>query len=258
MIHAPGSHLGCLTAKRTLGLAALLSRTQYFLAPGTYQVQSQYSGDTHYQGAYSFAVFVVVTALPPTFTVSAPSLTIGAPGANSGNTSVITVNSQNGFTGTVNFTCNIKFQGAGMANDPPTCILSNSGVVSLTSSTTSGTLTASFATTAASGTGRVAGVQRPLNPTRISTWPFLGESAIFASLLLLPRGIRRKSLIGKTTSVALIFWVAALGIGCGGGQSSSGPTPPTNQGTTTGAYTVTISGTSGNVAVSTTFTLTLQ
>jgi hypothetical protein len=229
---------------------------QFFLAPGNYQVQSQYSGDANYQGAYSFGIIIAVTALPQTFALTAPSLTI-APGTTTGNSTVITVTPQNNFTGTINFTCSVAPQGGGVFFDIPTCALTNS-VLSINSSQPSASLTAVFTTTAPSGAGNVAALHRPAPRQSRSTWQSIGEGAILTGLLLIPAGFRRKSVFGKWTSLGAILFSTALWIGCGGGGPGGSSSNPTNPGTSVGAYIVTIGGTSGTTTVSTTFTLTVQ
>jgi pseudomonalisin len=229
---------------------------QFFLAPGNYQVGSQYSGDANYQGAYSFGVLIAVTALPETFTLTAPPLTI-APGATTGNSTVITVTPQNNFTGTINFTCSVSPQGGGVFFDTPTCALTSSSL-SLNSSQPSATLTAVFTTTAPSGAGNVAAHHRPAPPQSRSTWQSIGEGAILTGLLLIPAGFRRKFVFDKWISLGIILLSTALWIGCGGGGPGGSSSNPTNPGTSPGAYTVTIGGTSGTTTVSTTFTLTVK
>ena len=254
-----GVNLGAAVAL-TSGTAT--SPAEPFTTAGTYKITAQYSGDSNYQPATSEVTSLTVTAPgpPPTYTITAPPLIITAPGAITGNTSTITLTAQNGFVGTIAVTCAVAYQGTGTANDPPTCTLSSSGSVALSSTTTSATLTATFATTAPSGAGKVALLQHPANPKQRHPWPTPGEGALLACLVLLPFGLRSKFLRGKAPTLktaALLFLVCAAGLatGCGG---SSNPPPVTNPGTSTGAYTVTLTGTSGSTTITTTVTLTVQ
>jgi hypothetical protein len=84
-------------------------------------------------------------------------------------------------------------------------------------------------------------------------FPLTGLSLIGMTVLRIPRRYRKAAAIVFTLLCG--SWLGLL-IGCGGGSSGS-TTPPYN-GTPKGTYTVTVSGTSGNLTETTTFSLTVN
>ena len=243
-----------LGAPITLSNGAATTPAESFSATGTYSITAQYSGDSNYNAATSNTFGLMVTAAPPpSFTLSAPALTISAPGATTGNTSTITITDQNGFSGSVSVVCSVVYAGTGTANDLPTCALSNNGSVALSSSTPSATVTATITTTAASSAHSIPFPQ----PFRWAE----GGGVAFACLLFLPVGVRRITFLKGSYGKSLVWSLMLLAVltvvvGCGG--STSTPTQPANPGTTAGAYTVTITGASGSTTAQTTFTLTVN
>ena len=105
---------------------------------------------------------------------SASTLTIASPGGTA--TTAIQLSSLDGFTGTVNLTCAVTYQGQGTPTAAPTCSLSPTQVQVTGSSPISSTLTIS--TTAASASARL---QRTFNQSLIA----------FAGLLFLGAVPRR-------------------------------------------------------------------
>jgi hypothetical protein len=88
-------------------------------------------------------------------------LTIASAGGTA--TTAIQLSSLDGFSGTVNLTCAVNYQGQGTPNDPPTCSLSPAQVQVTGRSPISSTLTVS--TTAASTSARL---QRTFNQSLIA------------------------------------------------------------------------------------------
>ena len=176
---------------------------------------------------FAYANGTVTVTPVPTFVVagSSTSLTI-APGAATGNTVPISVTPSNGFTGTVSLSCSIS---PVAASHPVTCSLSPTSVT--ISGTTPQTSTLTILTTAASvGENRM---ERLL-------WPAGGTTLALVMLIGVPR--RRRSWLAMAAVLALFVSVGAAGCGGGSGNGGSG-----NSGTTAGAYTVTVTGTSGAV-----------
>jgi hypothetical protein len=176
-------------------------------------------------------------------TVSTPSTGLTVSSAGGSATATIQLTPADGFTGTVNLTCNVTYTGQGTATDPPTCSLNPSQATVTGGTAVSTTLTIS--TTAASSSARLGGDWR--NAGRIL--------AAFLFLGLIPRR-RWKGL--ALLALLCIVGTAAI-IGCGGGSSGGGgTTPPTNPGTTAGNYSVTVTATSGTITASTTIPISVQ
>ncbi len=176
------------------------------------------------------------------FTVSSNStaLTIASPGGTT--TATISLSPQSGFSGAVNLTCAVTYQGQGTPSSPPTCSL-NPPQAQITGSPISSTLTVS--TTAASAAAM---------PKRLFDNYRLALAALLFLGVLPRRRLRSGLLFAALCSVAL-----SGTLGCSPGKSGSGNNTPTpNPGTTTGNYQVTVTATSGTVTTSTTIPLSLQ
>lgn len=84
-----------------------------------------------------------------------------------------------------------------------------------------------------------------------ATWmPFTGLGLIGMIVMVTPKKRGRAAILLMTL---LLMGVLTLLVGCGGG---GGPMP--NPGTQKGTFTVTVTGTSGNITHSATFSLTVQ
>ena len=183
------------------------------------------------------------TAVAVTLAPGSSALTIASAGGTA--TTAIQLSSLDGFSGTVNLTCAVNYQGQSTPNDPPTCSLSPAQVQVTGSSPISTTLTIS--TTAAGSTS--ARLQRTFNQSLIA----------FAGLLFLgtmPRRLWR----GRLLLVSLCLITLGSMLGCGGSSNSSGSgnTPTPIPGTTSGNYQVLVTGTSGTAKISTTIQLSIQ
>jgi hypothetical protein len=180
------------------------------------------------------------TAAAVSLASSSSALTIASAGGTA--TTAIQLSSLDGFSGTVNLTCAVNYQGQGTPNDPPTCSLNPAQVQITSSSPISSTLTVS--TTAASTSARL---QRTFNQSLIA----------FAGVLVLgtmPRRLWR----GRLLLVALCLITLGGMLGCGGSSSGSGKTSTPIPGTTSGNYQVVVTGTSGALKASTTIPLSIQ
>jgi sugar lactone lactonase YvrE len=164
-----------------------------------------------------------------------------APGAASGNTTTVSVTPWYGFTGMVMLNCTIA---PAAASDPPTCSLPAS--VTVTNEYPQ-TATLTVTTTAASA----------MNERMRALWHG-AAGAVLACVVLLFAPPRRRSWLAVMGWVVL--FVAATGIGCGGGgkMSNGGGGRQTNPGTTPGTYTVTITGVSGGMTETGTVALVVQ
>ncbi|MGD0098604.1 MAG: Ig-like domain repeat protein [Terracidiphilus sp.] len=210
------------------------------LAIGSDTLTATYMPDTNSSSTYNGATgstSVAVTAAPsfgPPSGFQPGSISI-LPGATSGNTTAISVVGSNGFSGTLSLTCSIT---PAAASDPPTCTLTPSSLTLSGTTAQSSTLTV-YSTAASSAANR----------TPDLFWPRTGGVALaFAFLLITPR--QRRNWLAV---LALLAVVASIGVfGCGGGGSSGsggGGGGGGNTGTTPGAYTVTVTGTSGATTV---------
>jgi hypothetical protein len=190
--------------------------------------------------AASAAYVIQGTTTQAAFTLSGssiPSLSAGGTG-----TSTITVTPSGGFTGSVSLSCAVTSSPAGAVN-PPTCSVSAPGAISGTQAVTA---KLTINTTGAS----TASLHHPLHP-----FVEAGGGALVAVLLFwFPLRRRRwQSMLG----LLLLTTLAVVASGCG--VSKSLPiTKPGSGGTTAGAYTITVTGTSGAMQSTTSVPVTVQ
>ena len=232
-----GAALGSAVALANNSAGSTLSLS----TPGTYTLTAAYSGDTYYSPSNSSSVQVIVTAAPPSFTLSPASPSISfASGATIGNSDSIGLTSTSGFVGSVALSCSIS---SGAAAFPPACAISPASSLLAANGTATATVTITSTTAQASAA-------LPLLPRGFGiVW------ALMCGFGLLPvKSWRRKWL--------LRLGVASFGLllameGCGSGPSA----PP---GSSAGMYTVTVTGngeSSGALSPSTassTFSVTIQ
>ncbi len=161
------------------------------------------------------------------------SLTL-TPGTATGNTGTISVKGTNGFSGTVNLTCSVTTKLTSVS-DMPTCSLNPTSVAITGVAAQASTLTVN--TTPASSAE---------NQKRSLFWPSTSGAA-FAFALLYVRPRKRKD---RMAILGLLLFLVSSGlVACGGGSSGSGGgNRGTDSGTTPGAYTITVTGTSGSVS----------
>jgi hypothetical protein len=227
------------------------------LAVGGAVVTGNYSGDANYlPGSSGDQVFV--SAVPtPGISIAGAALTI-THGATTGNTSTITVTPSNGFTGSVALTATITSQPAG-ASDLPTLSFGATTPVNITG-TAAGTATLTITTTPTTTTSNAA---RETDRASRGGWIPAGGMALACVLFLIRPAQRRK----WRTLLGMFFFCIALAGGvfaCGGGGGSSntggggGGGTTTNYGTTTGAYTISITATSGTLTAQTPIVLTVN
>jgi subtilase family serine protease len=180
---------------------------------------------------------VVLTVSPaPTFAIAGTAVSV-APGATTGNTSIITVTPSNGFTGTVSLSCAIT---PTAANDPATCSIPASVTISGTTAQTAMlTVNTTAATTA-------------LNHPKKLFWPSADEAAL-ALVLFFGIPAQRRSWRSMFGTAVLLVLISCVVLGCGSSSGRGG-----NPGTTAGTYTVTVTGISGVTTTTGTVTLTVQ
>jgi trimeric autotransporter adhesin len=171
------------------------------------------------------------------------------PGATTGNTSAITVTPYNGFTGTVALTCAFT---SNAATNPATCSLSPASVDITTSSALTSTLTIN--TTGATSAEK--------EVKKLFWQSTSGAAVAFLLFFLTPR--RRSHWLGMLG--LLVVFAGLAGMGCGGSGANGGNGAFNNgvgegggnTGTTSGSYTVKVTGTTGSASQMTAVTLTVN
>jgi hypothetical protein len=205
------------------------------LAAGTDTLKLSYMPDPGSSAIYTSATgseSVTVTQAPtPSFTLSGTAVTV-LPGATTGNTSTVTLTPADGFTGAVTLSAAITASPTG-AQDLPTVSFGSTSSVNITGAA-SGKAVLTVSTTPAGNTASLDSHQRPWLPA---------GGGVFAAALLLCFRVKRRRWLAMTAVLAFSA-IVLLGMeACGGGgNGGSGQVSP---GTTAGAYTVTVTGTSG-------------
>jgi hypothetical protein len=223
--------------------AAITVSTDAATAPGSYTLEVD---SLSLPGSLKDALITVTVGTPvpvAAFSLTSSAVNIASPGATG--TSTITLTPSGGFTGTVALSCTVA--GPAAAIDPPTCAVPTPVAITGAGAVTATLTVYTTGTGASAPTGHVAKLDKPLK--RIFT---IGGSVGMSALLLF--GIPARSRRWKTLlSVLLFASIAGAVIGCGAATNAA--TTPPNPGTTLGAYTVTVTGTSGATVQSTAVTV---
>ena len=186
----------------------------------------------------SVAITITTPTQTPNFALSGTAVSIASPGASA--TSTVTISPSGGFTGNVTLACAITSSPSG-AIDPPTCSVAQPAAISGAQSVTS-TLTVN--TTKVSS----AAMHNPFG--RLLT---LGGGGTMAALLLFclpPRRRKWRMLFGLLLAAVLLTAVS----GCGGKITLTA----NKTGTTAGAYTITVTGSSGTLQATTSVAVAVQ
>lgn len=192
---------------------------------------SDYSGSAVATAAYIIDL--------PSFSITGTAVSV-TPGAPAGNTSTLSFTPSNGFTGVISLSCAITPQAA---SDPATCSVPASVTIS---GTTAQTIALTVNTTGPNGA---------LNRTGRFVEPWMGGTAL-ACIFAVSIPARRRKWWSVLGMLVLLFCVVGGAPGCGG--SSNGGGGGGNPGTTPGTYTITVTGTSGNITQRGTVSLTVQ
>lgn len=183
-----------------------------------------FSGDTNYASADSNIATITVTNAPD-FSLSASPSTLALTAGQSG-TANVTLSDLNNFTQGVSLSCSVPPQAKiGCTLSAPT----------LTPATGSTNATATVTvTTSANQTALL---------RNIAPWLW-GTSAIFAGVLMLGGGVRRR---GPSVLAGLVLFsaIALTNVSCGSSSAKASTPPPviTVPGTPAGTYTVSVTGT---------------
>ena len=192
----------------------------------------------------SLTTISLTVSVPPGITVSdSPSSLTISRGGNG--TSTVTVTPSGGFTGSVALSAAITSSPPG-AQNLPTFSFGPSSRVSINGAS-AGTATLTITTTSATS----ATMASPKRPG--ARW-YATVSATLACLLLFGFPKRRRRWLTMLGMVAFLVGLAGGLLACGSGGGSGGG----KSGTTPGTYTVTVTGSSGNVTSTGSVTLTVQ
>ncbi len=198
------------------------------LQSGSNTITATYAGDANYATSTgTTTVSVSGAGGGATIALTSSGAITVTKGASTGNTATITVTPGGGFTGAVNLSCAVTTS-LTSPTDPPTCTVTSPVTISGTAAATS-TLTV---TTTAASTGAL---ELPLRKFFVA-----GGGGVLALVLFFGVPARRRAWRALFSLVAIAV-IAGGAVGCGGGGSSGGGGGGnTNPGTTSGAYTVTV------------------
>jgi hypothetical protein len=210
---------------------------------GVHSITVSYSGDADYLPTTSGVPAATLTVIGPDFTLS-PQTSGATVTAGSSATYTIAVTGTNGFNSNVTISCSVAATAAACmpaATSPASVAVGATATVTVTT------------------TAR--GFLPPIQtPRRFDIVPTPMQLVILAVLLLVllafaAQTSRHRVILSLPAAGLFLFLVLEVG-GCGGGGGGSGTTgPPPIVGTPAGAYTVTITGTSGTTTHTATTTL---
>jgi trimeric autotransporter adhesin len=222
----------------------LTLNTQPTTTPGSYTVTVTAASAGSLNAITSFAVNV--PAAPPGFTLSSTAVTIAAPGPNA--TSTITISPNGGFAGNVSLACAVAGGPMGGVDAPTYSVTAPPAIVGTTAVTATLTVSTTAAPTATNGHSLAHSQHSPRGVA-------IGGSAMaIASLLLFGLPLRRRRTMTWLGLLSIATLIGAT-IGCSG---TTAPAPAANPGTTPGAYTVTVAGSSGSIMATTAVTVTVN
>jgi pseudomonalisin len=207
---------------------------------GTFTVTAVYSGDSYWLPSTSTPFNQTVLSQPPTLSMQSTTTTLSfAAGATTANSDMITVISGLGFSGTVNLSCTVAYNGTGSAGSSPTCSLSKPSATVLPSQLSF----QSVVTISSTARPNIVAANSHLSQSRGGISQVIGLCV--AALWLVP--VRRRnwrSLLG----VLIVFSGLTMLSGCSGGGSGSSNAPP--PGTASGSYTATVTATTTAAGIS--------
>ncbi len=231
------------------------------MALGNILLTASYIPDTAssaiYSGASGTTLVTVTTVMPPGFIIQANSVTI-APGATTGNSTVVAISPTNGFTGSIALSAAITSAPAG-AQHLPTFSFGNSSPVNIANLASGGAML-TVLTTAPTTNGSANAL--PAGANRISWYAGGGMSLAWLLILGVPKRSRRwRAMLGM---VLLLVSFSGAMMACGGSSGGSGSgtsasgTSTSDPGTTAGTYTVTITGAAGTTTATGTVSVLVQ
>jgi hypothetical protein len=220
------------------GNSALQATLDFTPSSNSTSLQAVYGGDANFD--FSFSNFITITLAGNDFSLSAytSGFTSLHPG-QSGSVGVV-IDGQASYNGTITFAASSC---SGLPSET-SCSFNPASV------TGSGTANMTVSTTAPHALVNHAGFSGSW------TTPF---GIALAGIVLCGMPTRRRRYRVRMRDVSLLLCIA-VGMGCGGGSSnpSGGSGAQTDPGTPVGTYTVTVTGTSGTLSHTATFTLIVQ
>jgi hypothetical protein len=218
---------------------------------GTDTIRASYSGDNTYAGASGSGTVTVTAPTGATFAIAGNSLVV-TKGSGTSNATAVTVTPTNGFVGTVALSATVTASPAG-AQDLPTLSFMQTSLNLVDFNAANSTLTV---TTTAASSAKI--VDPPGSWMRWSTASVPVLACIALWLVPLRRRSWRNLIIVAALAILIAGGVAACGGSGGGTGGGGGGGGGGNSGTTSGQYTITVTGTSGATIVTNTITLTVQ
>jgi hypothetical protein len=204
-------------------------------------------GDDNYTPSSGGAAFNVINPIG-SFTFSAPSVTI-APGATTGNSTIVTITPSGGFTGSISLNPTITSSPAKSQN-PPSLSFGTTPTITFTDSSP---ITATLYVFTTAPTRAALTTSQPLR----RRWYATGGATLAGILFLwVPR--RRRNLRNVLGAIVLLAFLTTGVLACSGGTTSINNNNSDKSGTTPGSYAITITGTSGPITASATVNLTVQ
>lgn len=216
---------------------------------GIHQVDADYPGNSTFGSSISTTTGLTAVP-PPSFAITGTAVTV-LPGASNGNTSTITVSPSGAFTGNVVLTAVVTSSPAN-ALDPPTFSFGTTSPASITGAA-AGTATLTITTTASTSSSCTAS-----NKTDHGIPWYAGGGAVLACVLFFGIPGRRRGWRTMLGMLALLVVLTSDMLACGSGSPDTSCPGPVTPGTTSGSYTVTVTGTSGATTATGTVALTVQ
>jgi len=205
------------------------------LAAGTHSITAAYGATASFSASTSTAVSVTISAaIPPSYALSI-SPESGTVAEGSATSTTITVTPTGGFSQAVNLTCTGLPANAACVISPASVTPNGTAAVTSTLAVQTNVAVMSARRNSLPGDGRGAVVL--LSGTALLGWTLLRR--------------RRRSWWFVQLALALVLLTVGAVVGCGGSGSGPNKTPP-------GAYTLTVTGTSGTTTETASYNLTVQ
>lgn len=202
-----------------------------YFQPGSETLFASYNGNAYYGGSNGSVTFQITPGPDFGLTDNPTSLSIAAPGGTAQTT--ISIAAQNGFTGTVVFTCAGLPAKSTCGFNPATAAAGHATVLTITTTATTTAL-----------------APPPLGPSAPPWSRLAGALALAGALCLILLGLpwaRRPRRAALAMLMPLAVLAALALAGCGGGGGASTQRTQTIPGTPPGGYVIQVTGTSGAI-----------